>query len=285
MQVPDLDGGVHPISGGGKMWKRGDDVELKEFFDTKLLEQIMKEWSLATGMAMIATDAEGNYITGDVGFTDFCIKYTRGSAEGMRRCVKCDTECSGTYFCHAGLMDFSIDIKVKDEIVGKIIGGQILPEEPDEEKFRELAKEFGIDPDTYIEALRKIPIRTEESIRASAKLLGDVVNQLVNFEHMKTKNERLISLLDNEIKEAVDLIHELNGKSENLAKIESKQKMLSLNASIEAARAGEAGRGFAVVASQVGKLSSDSSEINASISESLHNLTETIEAMAEANDY
>lgn len=285
MQVPDLDGGVHPISGGGKIWKRGDNVELKGFFDTKLLEQIMKEWSLATGMATIATDAEGNYITGDVGFTDFCIKYTRGSAEGMRRCVKCDTECSGTYFCHAGLMDFSIDIKVKDEIVGKIIGGQILPEEPDEEKFRELAKEFGIDPDDYIEALRKIPIRTEESIRASAKLLGDVVNQLVNFEYMKTKNEKLISLLDNEIKEAVDLIHELNGKSENLAKIESKQKMLSLNASIEAARAGEAGRGFAVVASQVGKLSSDSSEINASISESLHNLTETIEAMAEANDY
>lgn len=285
MQVPDLDGGVHPISGGGKIWKRGDNVELKGFFDTKLLEQIMKEWSLATGMATIATDAEGNYITGDVGFTDFCIKYTRGSAEGMRRCVKCDTECSGTYFCHAGLMDFSIDIKVKDEIVGKIIGGQILPEEPDEEKFREFAKEFGIDPDDYIEALRKIPIRTEESIRASAKLLGDVVNQLVNFEYMKTKNEKLISLLDNEIKEAVDLIHELNGKSENLAKIESKQKMLSLNASIEAARAGEAGRGFAVVASQVGKLSSDSSEINASISESLHNLTETIEAMAEANDY
>ncbi len=260
-------------------------MELKEFFDTKLLEQIMKEWSLATGMATIATDAEGNYITGEVGFTDFCIKYTRGSEEGMRRCVKCDTECSGTYFCHAGLMDFSIDIKIKDEIVGKIIGGQILPEEPDEEKFRDLAREFGIDPEVYINALRKIPIRTEESIRASAKLLGDVVNQLVNFEYMKTKNEKLISLLDNEIKEAVDLIHELNGKSENLAKIESKQKMLSLNASIEAARAGEAGKGFAVVASQVGKLSSDSSEINASISESLHNLTETIEAMAEANDY
>lgn len=260
-------------------------MELKAFFDTNLLEQIMKEWSLATGMATIATDAEGNYITGEVGFTDFCIKYTRGSEEGMKRCVKCDTECSGTYFCHAGLMDFSIDIKVKDEVVGKIIGGQILPEKPDEEKFRNLATEFGIDPDAYIEALRKIPIRTEKSIRASAKLLGDIVNQLVNFEYMKTKNERLISLLDNEIKEAVELIHELNGKSENLAKIESKQKMLSLNASIEAARAGEAGRGFAVVASQVGKLSSDSSEINASISESLHNLTETIEAMAEANDY
>lgn len=260
-------------------------MELKEFFDTNLLEQIMRDWSLATGMATIATDTKGNYITGEVGFTDFCIKYTRGSQEGMRRCVKCDNECSGTYFCHAGLMDFSVDIKVKDEIVGKIIGGQILPAEPDEEKFRNLAVEFGIDPDEYITALRKIPIRTEESIRASAKLLGDVVNQLVNFEYMKKKNERLISLLDNEIQESVELIHDLNEKSINLAKIESQQKILSLNASIEAARAGEAGRGFSVVAAQVGKLSNDSSEINAEISKSLEGLTATIEAMAEANDY
>lgn len=260
-------------------------MNLRDFFDISLLEQIMREWSMATGMATIATDAEGNYITGDVGFTDFCIKYTRGSEEGCRRCVKCDTECSGTYFCHAGLMDFSIDIKVKDALVGKIIGGQILPEKPDEEKFRQLAVEFGIDPDEYIEALRKIPIRTEESIRASAKLLGDVVNQLVNFEYMKKKNERIISLLDHEIKESVDMIQELNKKSENLAKIESKQRILSLNASIEAARAGEAGRGFSVVASQVGQLSTDSSEINASISESLKNLTATIRKMEEANNY
>lgn len=258
-------------------------MNLKDFFDTSLLEQIMREWSLATGMATIATDAEGDYITGEVGFTDFCIKYTRGSEEGMRRCVKCDTECSGTYFCHAGLMDFSVDIKIKDEVVGKIIGGQILPEEPDEEKFRQLAVEFGLDPDEYIAALRKIPIRTEESIRASARLLGDVVNQLVNFEYIKKKNEKIINLLDNEIKESVDLIHELNRKSDNLAKIESKQKILSLNASIEAARAGEAGRGFAVVADQVGKLSADSTDINASIADSLKHLTATIEKMAEAN--
>lgn len=260
-------------------------MDLKDFFDTDLLEQIMKEWSLATGMATIATDADGNYITGDVGFTDFCIKYTRGSEEGLKRCVKCDNECTGTYFCHAGLMDFSVDIKVRDEVVGKIIGGQVLPEKPDEEKFRELAAEFGIDPDEYIAALRKIPIRTEESIRASANLLGIVVNQLVNFEYMKKKNERIISLLDNEIMESVTLIRELNKKSANLAKIESQQKILSLNASIEAARAGEAGRGFSVVASQVGKLSADSSEINAAIGKSLDQLTKTIEAMAEANNF
>lgn len=77
----------------------------------------------------------------------------------------------------------------------------------------------------------------------------------------------------------------MNKKSANLAKIESQQKILSLNASIEAARAGEAGRGFAVVASQAGKLSADSSEINAAIGKSLEQLTKTIETMAEANNY
>lgn len=78
----------------------------------------------------------------------------------------------------------------------------------------------------------------------------------------------------------------MNKKSANLAKIESQRKILfSLNASIEAARAGEAGRGFAVVASQAGKLSADSSEINAAIGESLEQLTKTIETMAEANNY
>lgn len=258
-------------------------MKLQDFFDVEQLEEIMREWSLATGMATIATDAEGNYITGEVGFTDFCIRYTRGSEEGLRRCVKCDTECSGTYFCHAGLMDFSVDIVVQDAVVGKIIGGQILPKEPDEEEFRKLAEEFRINPDDYIAALRKIPIRSEESIRASAKLLGDIVNQLVNFEYMKKKNEKIISCLDKEIRDSVELIRKLNDKAQNLARIEGQQKILSLNASIEAARAGEAGRGFSVVAQQVGKLSSDSTEINASIVRSLKDLTESIERMEQAN--
>lgn len=258
-------------------------MKIQDYFDLKQLEDIMREWSLATGMATIATDAEGNYITGEVGFTDFCIKYTRGSQEGLRRCVKCDTECTGTYFCHAGLMDFSVDIVVQDEVVGKIIGGQILPKEPDEEEFRKLAQEFRIDPDEYIAALRKIPIRSEESIRASAKLLGDVVNQLVNFEYLKKQNETIISSLDQEINDSVELIRTLNDKSQNLARIEAQQKILSLNASIEAARAGEAGRGFSVVAQQVGKLSADSTEINASIVRSLEELTETIERMEKVN--
>ena len=136
-------------------------MHLRDFFDLKLLDNLMKDWSKATGLATIAVDNEGNYISSEIGFTDFCMKYTRGCSEGARRCLKCDNENTGTYYCHAGLMDFSIPITVNDIYLGKIIGGQVLPKEPDEEKFRKLAAEFGINPDDYIKALRKIPIKTE----------------------------------------------------------------------------------------------------------------------------
>lgn len=256
-------------------------MHLRDFFDLNLLDSIMKDWSQATGMATIAVDNEGNYITSEIGFTDFCMKYTRGSAEGLKRCVKCDNECTGTYFCHAGLMDFSIDIMVGDNYLGKIIGGQVLPNEPDEDKFRELAVTFNVDPDEYIEALRQIPIKSEESIRASAKLLGDLVNMLVNFEYAKSKDKNSLSSFSTQLGKAIECIDDINAKCADLNKIENNQKILALNASIEAARAGEAGKGFAIVAGKVGDLAASSGTINNAIKKSVDSLSKVLNEMEE----
>lgn len=176
-------------------------MTLREILRIDLLTEVMESWSKATGMATIALDERGKYITGRIGFTDFCTKYTRGSKEGLKRCIECDKKNIDVYYCHAGLMDFSIDIKLDDgTYLGKIIGGQILSEKPDEKKFRLLAKEFGIDEDEYIEALRKIEIRSEESIRASAFLLGKTVNLLVNLEYHRILQQKHIDVLDEKIK-------------------------------------------------------------------------------------
>lgn len=251
-------------------------MDIRDFVNVQELEQILQDWSDATGLAAIGVDSNGEYFTKAINFTDFCIKYTRGSKEGLSRCEKCDSECTGTYYCHAGLMDFSRDIVVDGQKVGAIIGGQVLPMEPDEDKFRAIAEELGIDPDSYITALRKVPVRSEASIKASAKLLEDLVNIIVNANCKSTQDESKIDCLDEDIANAANLIKEINEKSQQLDKIESKQNILSLNASIEAARAGEFGRGFAVVAAEVGKLAVNSGEINKSIKQSLKLLTESI---------
>ena len=254
-------------------------MDIRDFLDIPQLEKLMEDWSNATGLATIGVDANGEYFTKAINFNDFCMKYTRGSEEGAKRCQKCDAECTGTYFCHAGLMDFSRDIIVNGQKVGAVIGGQVLPEEPDDDKFRKIAKELGVSEDSYLEALHRVPVRSEESIKAAAQLLGDVVNMMVNSNYQQQNDVKKIEKMDADIEQAASLIREINEKSLQLDKIESKQNILSLNASIEAARAGEFGRGFAVVAAEVGKLAVNSGEINKSIKLSLKELTGTIKEL------
>ena len=43
-----------------------------------------------------------------------------------------------------------LPILVEGEKVGAVIGGQVLPQQPDEEKFQQIALELGISPENYI---------------------------------------------------------------------------------------------------------------------------------------
>lgn len=253
-------------------------MHIKDFFDLSLLEQILDDWSKATGMAIVAVDAEGAAVTKEIGYTDFCKKYAPDIPDEALR-GSSNTTAEITCFSHEGLTWFSVNIEIDGTYLGKLIGGQILTTEPDEEQAKNKAADMGVQPDTYWNALQHVPVKSDSAIRSAAKLLGNTVNLIVGFEFKKSTSNGLINTLEDDIAQAADLIEEINEKSLALDKIESKQKILSLNASIEAARAGEFGRGFAVVASEFGKLAVNSGEINRSIKSSLKTLTTVIEEM------
>lgn len=256
-------------------------TNIKDFCDMEQFERIMSNWAKATGLATVAVGADGNYISDCYNFTDFCIGLTRKSTEGCRRCEKCDREGKGVYFCHAGLIDFGIELKVGDEVVGSVIGGQVLSEEPDDEKFRGVAREIGVNEDRYIEALHKVTIRSEDAIRASAELLGQVLNNFINAQYMETHNKVIIDKLGSGAKNAERIVDKIKEKTVQLNSIHGKQKILALNASIEAARAGENGKGFAVVASEVGKLSDFINEINKEINKLVDDIDGVVHKMNE----
>lgn len=237
----------------------------------------MKNWAVSTGLATVAVGVDSKYISDCYNFTEFCIELTRGSAEGKRRCEKCDREGHGVYPCHAGLVDFGIPITLDDgTVLGSIIGGQVLPENPDEEKFRGTAKELGIDENKYIAALKKVNVKTREQIEASANLLGDVINMFVRASYNSRKNESLVAELKGGIASAAEQIGEAEGKTKEIDGYSKRQQILALNASIEAARAGEQGRGFAVVAGEVQKLAKDMAASSADIKSILGQLSVTI---------
>ncbi|MCR5774047.1 MAG: PocR ligand-binding domain-containing protein [Lachnospiraceae bacterium] len=257
-------------------------MKIQEFCDMKKFNDIMVQWGKATGLATVAVGSDGEYISDCINFTDFCIKYTRGNEEGCRRCVRNDQEGEGVYECHAGLMDFGIPLTLSDgTVLGSVIGGQVLPQNPDEEKFREYARELGIDEDKYITALKDVSVKTREEIEASAHMLGDALNMYIRSCYSESTNGRLLEKMTGGIRDAAEQIENINEINNKISGFGGRQKILALNASIEAARAGEAGRGFAVVAQEVQNLASDMSASAAAINNELKKLTATIGSLTE----
>lgn len=247
----------------------GRRMNIEEYVDVKVMQDIQDEFSEATGLAAVMVGEDGEYITEPSNFTEFYNKYAKN--------LENDKDGNGVYRGQSGLMEFSVELKVAGKKIGKIIGGQVLTSEPDEEKFRAMARELSVDEDSYIQALRKVPLRSEKAVTSAVKMLEHMVKTMITNKYV---NEKELSALKAETVVAGKLIQEITKKSAELNKIEAKQKMLALNASIEAARAGEFGKGFAVVASEVGKLAVLSGENNKSIKKSLDELTVVINKMS-----
>lgn len=295
--------------------------DFKQYMDVKLLQKIQDAFSDAMGMASITVDCDGNYITQPSNFTDFCIKYTRSTNEGSKRCLKCDmdggveskkTGKAVTYFCHAGLMDFAVPIVIEDVLVASVLGGQVLPEPPDEEKFRKIAMEIGINPDEYIKALKKVPVVPEHNIKASAELLYMIMNILGDFWYQQWIIKNEINMLNQYLSNVVNVIDEVETSFEEVSssqqnlneeiktvdtlserindvlalikRIADQIKMLGLNASIEAARAGEAGRGFSVVAQEIHKLSEQSKDTVSKIADLTFEIKKAVDSTLELSN-
>lgn len=255
-------------------------IKIQEFADMKKFEEIMSNWAKTSGLATVAVDAEGEYISECYNFTDFCIKLTRGSKEGCARCEKCDREGKGVYHCHAGLVDFGVPLVVNGETVGSVIGGQVLPDDPDEDTFRKVAGEIGVDENAYIAALRKVPVRSEEQIVASATLLGEVLNNFLNKEYNEKNNTAIIEGLTKGVGRCEELVEDITSYTQEFNKQQQRQSILALNASIEAARAGAAGKGFSVVAKEVENLSKESKLTNDKIMLAVKEISQVVHDMA-----
>ena len=171
-----------------------NELKLAELVDVDVLQRIQNAFAAFTGMASITTDADGIPVTKGSNFTDFCMKYTRNTSIGRKRCEKCDkfgaqaTWESGkatTYYCHAGLIDYAAPIVANNRLVGCFIGGQVLSGEPDPVQIKKVAEEIGVDPDELYAAACKVPILTKEGIDNAAKFLYTIANVLSDMAYGK----------------------------------------------------------------------------------------------------
>lgn len=179
-------------------------LSLADLINVKFLQEFQDTFAYTMDIASLTLD-KNTHITFPSNFSELCDKYIRKTSEGFKRCQECDLKWGKIagekgkpviYTCHAGLTDFAVPIIVEGKPIGAIHGGQILMEQPDENKAREYAKNLCIDEDLYIEALKKIKIISNEKIQIAANFLFLVANAISEIGH---KNLKLIKQNNREI--------------------------------------------------------------------------------------
>ena len=172
----------------------GEEINLTDLVDVDMLQMLQDSFSMLTGMASLTTDRYGVPVTTGSRFSDFCMKHTRMSEVGRRRCEQCDkmgaeqalkSGASCAYYCHAGLVDFAAPIIAHGQMVGCFIGGQVLIEEPDENKLRKVAEEIGVDPDEYIAAAKRVKVIKKEKVENATSALYVIANLLSKLAYSK----------------------------------------------------------------------------------------------------
>ena len=297
------------------------DIKISDVIDLQMLQKFQDNFAIGMNIASVTVDVDGNPVTKPSSYTKFCINYTHSTKVGDDRCaqshkkggeIATSTGKPYIYTCHAGLIDFAAPIIVNGTLIGTILGGQILTAPPEEAKFRQIAKEIGVDPDGYVNAAKNVYMTKEENVRAAAEVLFIVANALstIGYEKLKLDNmsksfssnfgqisdtmEQLAEssvrvtnnqhALNEEILNVKKISIEINSILDSIKSIADQTRMLGLNASIEAARAGEAGKGFNVVASEIRNLSQNSKETTLKIKELTLKIQESVDKTIDSSN-
>lgn len=174
-------------------------TDILEIVDQKFMQNIQDFFAKTMDVALLSV-YENNWLTDPSNNSDFCRKYTKRSKLGYNRCNKCHQEWEKTAIkegkpvicrCHVGLTNFAVPVTLEGKYVGSVIGGQVLTEQPDENHFRQTAKDLRINENDYIKEMDNITILSEEKVKAVTELLYLVTNSIVAIAYANSQLKKI----------------------------------------------------------------------------------------------
>ena len=189
-----------------------ENYKFEDLFDVEAVQELADAMSKTFEIGVVFTAPDGRPITKPSNFCDFCINVVRKTEKGLKNCYHSDevlgrVHPEGTVIApclSAGLLDAGTSIVVGGKHIASCLMGQVMIEGllDDEERNRKNAEDIGVDYETYITSLRKIPIRTREQFERIVTFVNLVVKQLseLGYKNFLQKEEiRMRKVLEEEL--------------------------------------------------------------------------------------
>lgn len=147
-------------------YKLQDLIDIEHF--QNLQDRLNKIYSFPSSII----DNEGNILTATA-WQDICTNFHRKNKESEQLCIKSDQYIKDhlleanpavSYRCPHGLVDNATPIIIDGIHYGNFFTGQFFLEAPDIDFFRSQAKRYGYDENAYLDAVKKVPIWTQEQL-------------------------------------------------------------------------------------------------------------------------
>ncbi len=122
------------------------------------------------------------HLTKPSGESDFC-KKINATCPGL--CDECHSKLADLALyenrtvikeCHLGMMQFAIPISINGKYMLSVLGGQVLVEPVNEDKFVNLAKKLGINEKEFYTELNQVKVIPYEKLESLTELLKIMAN-------------------------------------------------------------------------------------------------------------
>jgi ligand-binding sensor protein len=199
------------------------EYELKEILDLENFKNVLDNFYKITKVPYGILDSKGNIILG-IGWQSICVDFHRKNELSEIECKKSDFDAfekssKNRYYwhiCRNGLIDSFIPIIIKGEKIAFLVLGHFFFEEPDVESFINRAKKYNYNMDSYIKALKQVPIVKKEELNKYMEYYNSIANMISNYgeKFIDERNaekllfKRRVTELSKEIEEKEKLIEE-----------------------------------------------------------------------------
>lgn len=167
---------------------------------TALIEGVFN----STGIASCIINHQGTMLS-QAGYRPLCVRFHRANKECALQCLSSVKQLSEQaalqntsahyQLCYSGLVEIVIPILVNNHHVANLFSGQFFFEEPDISYFKEQAVLHGFDEESYIEAVKEVPVINEEKAKKTIDFLLTMTTIYSDLTYQKMALEELNNAL------------------------------------------------------------------------------------------